>query len=160
MAPTANPEVGFVCESCGGTLEGSNLFEGRLSEGVGALAWKEALSGQPSGSCPYCNRPMKGTERAVAGPQGLMVCVLDQQVFYPSSAREWLERHALVDFETRPVRVVLPDRCPRCGAAFEVDRHGRCPRCHEAVDPLVLGGLSWAKGVWIETRPERYDSTT
>jgi hypothetical protein len=156
MAPTAGHEAAYECGNCGGTLERSSLFERRLSEGVGALAWKEAARGDPVGPCPYCLRSMRGAERAAVGPQGLIVCVLDQQVWYPPTALDWLKRHALAD-EERPVRVALPDRCRNCGAAFAVDHHGRCPRCHEPVDRLVLAGLSWAKGVWIATRPEHYD---
>jgi hypothetical protein len=141
MAPTATQEAGFECGSCGGILEGSAVFEARLSEGVGALAWKEAANGLPAGLCPYCIRSMTGAELAAIGPQGLMVCVLDQQVWYPSSAEEWLNRHALAD-ESRPVRVALPDRCSSCGVAFAVDQHGQCPLCHEPIDPLGLAGLA------------------
>jgi hypothetical protein len=137
------------CAGCGGQLLGLRPFEKLLAEGEGARIWVASEDGQAAGNCPFCEQSMRALP-ASAGPEGLAVCRICEQVWIPASAEPWIREHAAGGAAAGPTPAPeLPSQCGECGAPWQPDDMGRCPYCRaqltESAVAVVIPGVA---GPW------------
>jgi hypothetical protein len=104
-------------------------FERSLADGTGARLFTASADGGQGEVCPFCHRAMRRLPDGCAGPPGMAVCRLCEQVWLPADAADWLASHA-AHAAGPPSAPAPPGHCEDCGAPWAPDPEGRCRYCH------------------------------